>query len=106
MQSSSGAGYLLYASGTATLQLYHRTDAGTLTQIGTNKTITTVGAGDSISLKVSGTGVGTITFEMFRNDVSVDSRTFATDPAPYNSGQPGVYFGGANGIDTFIANDA
>jgi hypothetical protein len=102
MQGSiSGSGYLLYVSGTVTLQYYHRTEGGTLRQIGSNKTITAVAAGDTISLKVTGTA--TITLEAFRNGVSVDSRTDNTDP--YNSGQPGVYFGGANGTDQFTASD-
>lgn len=105
MPPSSSAGYLLYASANVTLQLYHRTDAGVLTQIGSNINITAIGAGDSISLKVTGTGVGTITFEMYRNDVSIGTRTFATDPSPYNSGQPGLYISGLNGIASFSATE-
>jgi hypothetical protein len=99
--SSSGSGYLLYLQSTGTLQYYHRTEGGTLRQIGSNLNMTAVGAGDTISLKVTGTG--TITLEAFRNGVSIDSRTDSTNP--YNSGQPGIYFGTGTSINSFSATN-
>lgn len=99
MQSTTDAScYAVITNASATsLSVYKITDtAGTITYVknGADITISAVAAGDTIGIDASGTS--TVTLTIYRNGVSVATRTDST--SPYTGGQPGFWFASSAGF--------
>lgn len=89
--SANGTGYLLYMAGATTIQVYKASSSSSLTQIGSDYTVS-LSNGNTIGLGISGT-----TITVYVNGVA---QTPTITDATYSTGFPGIFSngpGGANG---------
>lgn len=95
---ANGNGYLAYMDGAASVTFYKVSGDGTVfTEITPWVSVTALADGDT--LKLTATGTSTTTLELFRNGVSITTRTDAS--SPYTSGQPWIYAGSGITCDNF-----
>lgn len=95
---ANGNGYLAYMDGAASVTFFKVSGNGTVfTEITPWVSVTALADGDT--LKLTATGTSTTTLELFRNGVSITTRTDST--SPYTSGQPWVYLSSGVTADNF-----
>jgi len=100
MDSFVASGYLLHADDSNTLTIYKVTDDGRLGFAAMPPSfMASLGAGDTIRLKATGTG--TVTLEVFLNGTPLGPRTDAT--TPYTGGQPGIFANAGCSLSCFTA---
>lgn len=98
---TDGVCYLIYVSNSTSLGIYKQNSSGTRTLLGSSFTVTTMVAGDDVTLAASGTS--TVTLEVFVNGVSQGTRTDSS--SPISGGQPGMLSHGFTAFLTFSATD-
>jgi hypothetical protein len=98
---SLGRGYIVYVDSSTVLKIFEVTGTGSYSQIGGNITVTTLVAGDTLSLEATGTSTTTLVVKV--NGVQQASEDDST--SPWTSGQPGIQSFGTTSINAFSAVD-